>query len=295
VDGTNTEFVIMFRGAALFVRSIPVGAKHFAAAKEGYKARFIEEFKKSIDTYQSENIDAMPKQVYLGGATRDFESLIFAIEDQFKVSVKRVSDLDMLTVQPALKEKCVGQNMALLTVSAPGILADDLTVDLSPEENKLKRNLEERSRHLIKTAMLSMILIGVLSLWFACYMYLKTARLDELTKRYEPIRKETESLEVAYAKIKSVKARLMLRGKALDVTTELFSYLSSDLYLTDVKYESDGKMSVKGSAFQKDSIFALVDQMKSSSLFKNVQTKYITERKEGEVSVADFEISMTAN
>ncbi|MFA6600052.1 MAG: PilN domain-containing protein [Candidatus Omnitrophota bacterium] len=293
VDSTVTEFVIMFRGAALFARSIPVGAKHFAVAKEGYQARFTEELRRSFDTYQGENIDAMPSQVLLTGAIQGLDDLSFTIEDTFRMTVRRLTDLNMISMDAEVKAQCAGQNLAVLSAAAPGLLVDELAVDLSPEESRLKRRMEERSKELIKAGVLGMVLLGLLCVSFASHIYLKTARLDQLTKRYEPIRKETKSLEETYARVRAVKGHLAGRGKALNSLAELCSLLPNDIYLADIKYDTGGKMTIKGTSYTKISIFGLVDKMGSSKIFRNVQTKYITGRSEEGLALSDFEIATT--
>ena len=291
IDSTTSEFLIVFHGAALFVRSISIGARHFEAAKEGYSVRYLEELKKSFDTYQSENIDLMPAHIILGGATQGLEDLASSIREAFNMSVKQVSDLDVLPVSPELKKQHAGQNVALLSAAAPGLLVDDLKVDLSSEESKFKKVMIERSKQVINFGILMMVLLGLLCFLVASHIYSKTVRLQELAARYEPIKKEAKTLEDAYVRVRAVKTYLATRGTALEVLAEISSLISSDLYLTDLKFEAGKKVSLKGSAYGKPSIFALVDEMGNSECFKNVETKYITGRVEEGKEVSDFEIT----
>jgi Tfp pilus assembly PilM family ATPase/Tfp pilus assembly protein PilN len=291
IDSTTSEFLVIFRGAALFVRGISIGARHFEAASEGYSVRFIEELKKSFDTYQSENIDLMPASIVLGGATQGLEDLASSIRETFNMSVKQVSDADVLPVRPELKEQLAGQKAALLSAAAPGLLIDDLAVDLSSEESKFNRAMIERSKRMISSGILTMVLLGLLCFLVASHIYSKTIRLQQLITRYEPIKKEAKTLEETYARVRAVKAYLATRGKALEVLADISSLISSDLYLTDLKFETGKKVSLKGSAYAKPSVFTLVEEMGNSEIFKNVETKYITGRVEEGKELSDFEIT----
>lgn len=295
LESVMSEFLIMFRGAVLFVRSIPVGAKHFEVAREGYLARFVEEIKKSLDAYQNENIDLMPSQIVLGGATQGLEDLNIAIQDSFNMSVKHVSDLDTLSIRHELREQSTIQNLALLPGALPAMLVDDLVVDLTSEESKLRKVLAERSKQVIKAGILTMILLGLVCLLFGSHIYFKTVRLQELSTRYEPIRKEAKALEESYSRVRAIKTHLKSRGVALETLVELASFITPDLYLNDVKFESGKKINVKGSATVKSAIFALVDSMGKSKLFKNVQTKNIASRTENGVELSDFEIAASVS
>lgn len=290
IDSALSEFIVMYRGSVLFVRSIPIGARHFAAAKEGYLTRFVDELKKSMETYQGENIDALPTQVYLSGAIGGLEDLDLMVEDSMHLTIKRISDVDLLAMSSSLKEKCANQNLSLFPITTSAVQVDDLAVDLSPEESKLKRALTERSKEIIRAGILVMLLLGLLCFSFITHLYLKTARIEQLKKRYEPIRKEAQALEDAYIRVRAVKSHLAMRGESLDALVELSSLVSEDLYLTDMKFDSDGKMNIKGSSYSKPSIFSLVDALENSNFFRNVQTKYITGRLEKDQEVSDFEI-----
>ena len=117
------------------------------------------------------------------------------------------------------------------------------------------------------------------------------SRVAELKKRYEPIRKESQSLEEAYARIRGVKIHLSGRGRSLEALTELYTVTPDDTYYTDVRFDDEGKFSVKGTSSSKSSVFVLLAEMDKSSLFKNVQTKYVMGRSQDGQEFADFEIS----
>lgn len=290
MDATTSEFLIMSNGAVLFVRSIPVGAKHFETAREGYLIRFVAELRKSFDTYQSENIDVAPAKIIFTGATEGLEDLGASAQEAFNMSLKRVPDTSLLPLLPELKQKYEGKNVPLLATATPGILVDELTVDLSPEESKFQKVLADRAKQAIKAGILTMIIIGLLCFLAASRIYFKNVQLQELSKRYEPIRQEAESLEQTYARVQAVKTRLAVQGTALEALAELSSLVSDDIYLTEVKFEAGKKLDIKGASFAKPSIFALVEKMENSKIFKNVQTKYIMGRKEGDQEVSDFQI-----
>jgi Tfp pilus assembly protein PilN len=207
------------------------------------------------------------------------------------MSIKQVSDLDILPIRPEVKGEYAGQNIALLSAAAPGLLVDELSVDLSSEESKFNRRMIERSKQMIKTGIFLMVLLGLLCFSVASHIYSKTVRLQQLTARYEPIKKEAQALEDTYTRVRTIKAYLATRGTALEVLTEISSLISPDLYLTDFKFETGKRVGIKGSSYEKSSIFSLVDAIGKSKLFKNVETKYITGRTEEGRELSDFEIA----
>ncbi len=290
VDTSGSEFMVISNGKLLFVRSFPVGAQHFAAAKESYLIRFVEELKKSLETYQGENIEQNPSLFFLTGATQGLADLDEMIETGLKFSVKHLSDVEGMPIRQDVKDKSSNQNVSFLHVTASAILLNDLTIDLAPEENKIRKSVEERSKEIIKTGILSMVVLGLLCAFFLSHLYFKTTRIDQLKSRYNPIKKEAAALEMAYAHVRAIKAQLESRGKSLETLVELSLLMPADIYLTEVRFEGEGKFSMKGTSAAKASIFSLADQVERSKLFRNVQTKYITGRTEEGKELADFEI-----
>ncbi len=294
VDAITTEFLIEFRSMLLFVRSIPIGSRHFAAAKEGYLTRFIDEIKKSVETYQSENIDIAPTKMIITGALQGLENIEQLIEEKLQIPVRKITELEIVPVDEDLKAELPNPcPSSLLYLGAPLLVLDELMVDLAPEENKLKKVLAERSKEVVKSGGLIMTLLGLVCIFLISQIYFKTAQINELKKRYLPIQKEASALEEGYIRVRAIKSHLALRGKSLETLAELSSLLSDDLFFTDMKFDSAGKINLKGSSYSKPSIFSLVDKIEGSALFRNVQTKYITGRVEDDKELADFEL--TAN
>ena len=75
IDAHFSDFVNMCRGEVIFVRSIPIGRHHLRSEQERYQMRFIEEIKKSLETYQSEDIGPMPEEMILTGAVREGDEI----------------------------------------------------------------------------------------------------------------------------------------------------------------------------------------------------------------------------
>lgn len=289
VNGANSDFLISRGDLLLFIRNIPVGAQHFAVAKESYSLRFVEELKKSFETYQGENIDETPAFIGLIGSLRHLDDLDQTIADLLHVPVRRFDELEHLNLHPEIRQKTESQDWSFLHVLSSGYLSSEALVDLTPEEHKLKKTVEERSREIVKTGILVMVLFSLVCAFFISHLYFQTARINQLSKRYEPIRKEAKELEDAYAHIQTIKRHFADRGKALENLTRLYAFIPEKAYFTAVQYDSE-KLSLKGTSYSKPVIFAMVDKMESSEALKNVQTKYITARNENEREVADFEI-----
>jgi Tfp pilus assembly PilM family ATPase/Tfp pilus assembly protein PilN len=289
INGVNSDFLISRGDMLLFVRNIPVGTQHFMVAKESYFLRFVEEVKKSFETYQSENIDQTPTSVALAGSLRYVDDLEQTITDILHIPVKRYDDLEQLNVHPEIRQKADAQDWSYLHVISSAYCLDEAVADLIPEEQKLKKTVEQRSKEIVKTGVLVMVLVSLICVFFISHFYFQVARIEQLSKRSEPIRNEARELEAAYSRIATIKAHFANRGKSLEILTQLYAFIPTQTYFTAVQYD-DEKLTVKGTSYSKPVIFSMVDKMEGSDVLKNVQTKYINVRNENEREVADFEI-----
>jgi Tfp pilus assembly protein PilN len=168
---------------------------------------------------------------------------------------------------------------------------DRTTVDLVPEEIKLKKSLQERGRDLMKTGVLILSIFVLLFTTLIGKIYFRSAYFEKLKKEYNPLDAEARQLEDSFSKVSWIKQYLKGRGRSLEVLVELFEIAPESLALSDIRFDAEGKFILKGSADAMQTVFTFVDNIKSSKYFVNVQTKNTTKRKEGAVDIVDFEIS----
>jgi Tfp pilus assembly protein PilN len=121
-------------------------------------------------------------------------------------------------------------------------------------------------------------------------IYFKSAYLRKLDAEYQTVNKEAQKLEGDFTKISLIKNYLSKRGYSLDVLAELYTVIPQDLELADIRFDGQGKFSIKGTAESMSTVFSFVDNMEKSKYFKDVKTRYTTKRKDGLKDVADFEI-----
>lgn len=290
LDTNTSDFTVAFRGLLLYIRNIPIGAQQMIEEKETQLVHFVEELKKSLETYQSENIGQAPSTLFLTGAMTEPPGLDSMIGDILKLEVKRVDELDGMALRPEAKANTFSTSQSFLDVMSPLLSLEELTLDLTPEENRLQRSVEEHSKEIVKTGILSVILLGLIGLTFLSHLFFRKAQIAELGHRFAPLKKEAKELEQAYTQIQTIRNYLTERGKSIETLAELYDLTPIDLSLVDIKFDEGSRLSMKGSALSRSSIFGFAGALENSPLFRNVQTKYVTERKEEGKELSDFEI-----
>jgi len=97
-------------------------------------------------------------------------------------------------------------------------------------------------------------------------------------------------LEGDFEKINRIKNYLTGRGYSLEVLVELYNVVNPELQLSDVKFDEQGRISLRGTSESMAAVFTFVEDLEKSKYFKEVKSKYTTKRKEAGKDVTDFEI-----
>lgn len=290
VDTISSDFMVVHKGVLLYVRNIPIGAQDFATEKDGALSRLVEELKKSIDSYRSENIDQDPASIVLAGAVSGIENLDSLVHEGLQLPAKIWKYEDYGHVRQDAKSAFENQSASYLTVTSSLHLWKQLSIELVPEENRLKLDVEHRAKEIVKTGFLSLICLCLVCAIFASQIYFRKAQANLLARRFAPMRQEAITLEETYARVTTIRNQLAQRGKAIESLSELYQLLPTEVYLRDVKFDDGDTISLKGTSISRPPIFTLVGQLEDSPAFYHVQTKFVSGRTEEGKELSDFEI-----
>jgi len=125
---------------------------------------------------------------------------------------------------------------------------------------------------------------------FLTNIYAKSTILKKLDKKFQTIHDDARELEASFTKINLIKDYLSRRGYALEVLGELYAIITDDMLLNDIRFDDQGRFSVRGTAEAMSSVFSFVEKLGKSKYFRDVKTRYTTKRKEKLKDVTDFEI-----
>jgi Tfp pilus assembly PilM family ATPase len=292
VDEFLADFIIVLRNKAIFTRPIPIGTSHLLSEEEKYTVKFLEEVKRSLDAYQSEDIEKNPNLLVLTGALQDVSKLESTLKEGLHLPVRAAEYLKNTAIlDKALACASVSRHSSFLNVIAPALSFREAKINLIPDEAKLRRAVEERGKELIKTGILILSVFVLIFFILASKIYFKSAYLARLTDKYAPINNEAKELEGAFEKISLVKGYLARRGYSLEVLTELYKVITPEIQISDIRFDGLGKFAIRGTAESMSVVFSFVDNMSKSKYFTDVKNKYTTNRKDGSRDVTDFEIN----
>ncbi|MBU0504256.1 MAG: pilus assembly protein PilM [Candidatus Omnitrophota bacterium] len=291
IDENSSDFAIVFKNKLAFIRSIPIGAKALSGEFDIQKDKYCEEVKKSMESYQGEDIEKNPGSILITGAIDGLKGLETALSLALNKDSRVVPYLRNISISKDLLKSIDVSAASYFNLVSPLLACDDMLVDLIPEEAKIKKELEARGRDLIKSGILVLTFFILVFFILMSKIYFKSFYLNKIDSRYKGINQEASKLEKDFDRINLIKNYLGKRGYPLEILTEIYGLLPLQIELSDLRFDEQGKFVVRGSAESMSTVFSFVDEMERSKYFKDVKTKYTTRRKQDKKDVTDFEIN----
>ena len=189
-----------------------------------------------------------------------------------------------------LKKSLAVSQDSFFDVIAPVIFSGNVSVNLIPEEIKLRIKFEEKSKDLVTSGVYVLTILALLCLVFIGQIFVKASYLKKLTDKYQPVIDSSKRLEKSFSQMRAVKKELSNRDAALNVLAELHRLIPKDVQVTAVKFSLNGNFTIEGNSRTMATVFSFIGDMEESDLFKGVESRRTTKRKIGEGEIVDFDI-----
>lgn len=291
VKDDSTDFTVVLKNKIIFMRNFPIGVQYLLAEREKYKERFTEEVKRSLESYKNEDIERTPSQIVLTGATEEIEDIKSALDNTLYIPTAVIPYFNRFPIKRnVLDFVSTVKQVSFLDVISPLFISDELTVNLVPEEIKLKKRLEARGKEIIKMGILIMAVFVLVCGILMGNIHLKSAYLKELTLKYHSTNQEAQGLEKDFSTMQIIRNYLSSRGYPLEILSELYNVILPDIYFNNIRFD-EKEFSIRGTSESMSTVFTLVSAMEKSKYFQNVKIKYTTKRKEEDKDLTDFQIT----
>ena len=290
------NFLIVSRGCVVFSRSVPMGIKFMVEQTDG-PTKLVEEIGKSLEAYQSEDVDILPESFVLT-TDNDVVKNIFPKIHEGLNSDLTISPYINLVKANAVKSKLQKEfsDDSFLDVIAPVVSLAKSEVNLMPEELLMKRTVEEQSKEATTAGVAALVIMILLGGIFMSRIYFKDTFLNKnLREQYSAQKDEVQKLQDRMAKTRILREYLQGRMVGLDAIHELYRVTPTDIYLTSIAFEEDGSVTLSGISQSMSQVFSYVKALDDSPLFKNAKTKSTSTKKEGGKDVAVFELALKLN
>ncbi len=293
VDSDYTDLIIVHNAKPYFIRSIPLGSEHLKQDPSGTVRKLVEEFKKTCEAYQNEDQGTAVKLFLVAGLGGSGQTdLMKSIKNEFGVEAEVVSLTEKLPFTTDGKSMADMQTpVSFLDVFADGLIQDASTIDLLPDDLKVRKSFREKGKEIFTATIFVIIILALMVGVSLTKIYFRQSYLKEITQNFEAKQKEAVELGAISDVTRVVKDFKARRGVAFKVLDEFQKVLPPDMYLNEISLTEDGRISIKGTSALMSTVFSFVTELEKISFFNNVTSDYTKSRKEKDKDVSDFGLS----
>jgi len=293
VSHDTTDFMVEWNKTIVTSRSIPVGMDQLIKEGEAAREKLLAELGQSVEVYQNEDIGKPPSQYILTCDDAKLQELQPAFMDKLKTNINVVPFLDHMTASQPVMLKLVSEynDDSFLSVITAGMMLDQLRLDLTPDEIRSQRAMEEKGRQIIMLAIYGLIILVLVCAISFSKIYFRSVYLDKLKKDYAVKQKVVKVLDNVAQKTRIIKDYTSDRLVTLDTVKTLYDLIPEEMYLQSITFEDNGSILIQGVSESMSRVFNLVTALEESPLFKSVKTKSTSTKQERGKDVAVFELS----
>ncbi len=293
LDRAYTDLVIVNKGKPNFVRSIPIGVSQLRQDAEGGMKMLLDEIKKTVDAYQSEDPGSSAKRLAMIGLDCP-EQLELARRTESDLGLKsEIAFLESKLPIDAVAKKVLSEykDISFLDVISDALNGEECAVDLIPEDLRIKKSFKAKGQEIFLAGCFLMVIFILTMSVFLVKIYFRNSYLKEIHGNFEVREREASELMVLSEDTRQIENFNKKKGRALTIFNEIQTVLPQEMYLSEIILTSDEKISIKGTSDFMSAVFSFVTEFEGNPYFRNVTTDYTKSRRENDRDVSDFGIT----
>ncbi|MBL7155676.1 MAG: pilus assembly protein PilM [Candidatus Omnitrophica bacterium] len=294
IDSNCSDFIAIHGGKMVFTRNIFIGANHLLSEDTGWKDRFVDELKRTIERYRNEEKGAENiNKIFLSGAAKNINNLDAVLSAQLGIPAENMGASGNIDTKKCAAYQREDGHKFISTSALFGLATapEKAEIDLTPGEIRIRQIMEAKRKDLTVTGILLTSIVMVASFLFLTNIYYKNAYLAQLKSRIAGIRESAESVARMRMVVNAVKSRLDAKDSSINILAHVYELTPEEIYFTTITVESKQKVILRGRAPAMSDVFKFLTQLENSRYFENVKTTYTTTKKEKDKECAEFEIT----
>lgn len=289
MDACNTDITIFYDSCLDFTRGLSFGSVQLQDLA-GLRNKLVQEIRRTIEGYFRQEKTKMVQRIILVHANEAAEELGAFLKRELNLPCEVLRPFENL---PCSKEICAVQHeseVSLVRVLGMVLETKGKRLNLLPAFLREKQELRLKRKGVRKTSGLLLGIILLAGVIFAKKIHDKQLCLAYLDREIEKTALLSGDVENMLKKIDVIESRGRIKGSSVDVLRELHNLTPVDILLSSFTYDEGNEIAVlQGFCPNMSQIFKFVNILEQSDYFKNVQLKYVSEKK-AKAGSANFKI-----
>jgi Tfp pilus assembly PilM family ATPase len=251
VDKAYTDLTIVSRGQLVFTKSIRIGAEQLKKDFDGWKNRFLQDVRHSVEIYRAESHDdSVVQQLVLTGVGPGIEGLEKMLSEELSLAVQSIDALHRIQHGSGLPD-LTGEDYADVSFTAligMAISPETLEFSLVPDTVRRRRSLAVKARVLTAMGVWLIVVMGMSSLWTATAMQKKVINLLGLDQMIKDIAEEVEDVRKKRETTLMIMDRLDSSHAPVSLLRELHRVTPVTIGYDSISIEEGRRMILRGRA-----------------------------------------------
>ena len=289
IDYQLVELTIALRDKLLFSRSFRL--TNYA----DWETLFVNEINKTKDAYLKEVSREAPVKIIFIGSDKIASRCCEIINKQGNIPAEVLSYATKVKFSKKIADKILSSENSFASLIGLGLKDVPLTLNLLPRDIKEKDNKNLQIKQYFRLASLIIAIILIWAVAIAKNMDNKEKYLQRMRAELVKISHEAKPLEEIEKKFKLLENKSQRKSSSLDLLHELYQVMPGQVSLTNLNYEENNKIMLRGQTAELNSVLAFVSGLDRSQVFKkfNIKMRYATQKKTQAGEVVSFEINCT--
>ncbi|MFH0827373.1 MAG: pilus assembly protein PilM [Candidatus Omnitrophota bacterium] len=287
VDALQAELAVVGSRKLLFSRSVKMDRQAF-----GWKNVLFDEMDKTLETYM-ESVSSEPiRKFALVGTRSALDELKEALEAKFSLPAEILTLGPNLNIPPNLSGVILNSEVSFASCLGLCLKEPQPSLNLLPQDIKDETRKVISRKKSLQAAVLALVIMMAWGIGSAKHLDNREVYLERLRSELAKISKTAKPLEDIERRFELLEARNLNVSSSLDILHELHAIVPADAALISMSFEENKQVLLRGQSPGLDSVFAFVDRIEKSSVFKpfRIKVRYATKKKTASGDMVDFEI-----
>lgn len=295
LDNYSTVVSILNKGKLVFSREINKGWEQ-VKDEDLRLGEIASEIQYTLSAYEKEELGPKIEEFLVTGAVKGGEKLAKVLQDTLGKEVRFLSSLEKFGIEKTAEEEFSPYREGYSLAKVLGCFASDeeFEINLIPKIEK-KTTVKRISLPTLSPIWRETLLyfwfffsLGFIFFWEA---HRQNVYLNQLRAQHRLISKRIEALEEKQKIIGLILSHLRRPVTFLEAFRELTGSLPSRTFIQRLDFRASRKeLKINGMAGSSNEITQLMENLQNSSLFKDVNQKYVRAGKEGYTFQIDIQI-----
>ena len=278
IDSSFADFMVIHNGQISFSKALSIGPAKLVVGQEKENEKFLEEIERAVDIYENERIGRRITKLVIAGAEIELMHLIPSLKEKLHLPVEKVSLIDNILEASEVADLPREQRASMSFAAVFGLAwdPDGAKIDLTPQEFRTKRALEDKGKTVMLMGILVILILTAITAFVSQKIFTKKQYIEQVRQEVLQTQQGADEVEALKKKIRIIRGATGLQNSSLEILSVLHRITPLGIYLTSITFQENSHVILKGVAQKMSTVLDFHSSLEEQPNFQDVKTKNLT-------------------